>query len=104
LPEDAEFQRVYADSNTDIVFVFRVPGIDDCGLYVPDKYLQRLKVTWAQFYSKDTTVEFPDGKKIIVHHHGKLEPTFSSNVEGVIANSGLYIPLDPLEYEVEVLT
>ena len=104
LPEGAEFQRVYADSNTDIVFVFRVPGVDDCGLYVPDKYLQRLKVTWAKFHSEDTAIEFPDGKKIVVHHHDKLTPTFSSNVGGVIANSGLYIPLEPLEYEVEVLT
>ena len=104
LPESAEFQRVYADANTDIVFVFRIPEVEDHRLYVPDKYLPRLEVAWVQHYSEDTTIEFPDGKKIIVHHHDRLSPIFSSNTEGVIANPSRYIQIEPLEYEVEVLT
>lgn len=104
LPEGAEFQRVYADANTDIVFVFRVPGIDDYCLYVPDKYLPKIKAAWRQSYSNDTAIEFPDGKRIIIHHRGETHSTFSTNVEGVVANSNGLLPMEPLEYEVEVLT
>jgi len=105
LPENAEFQRVYSDSDREIVFVFRIPEIEDHNLYVPDRYLPRLKVAWSKFYSEDTVIEFPDGKKIIIHHHGKLKPTFSSNAEGVVAtDSAIYPQLEPLEYEVEILT
>jgi len=105
LPENAEFQRVFSDVNGDISLVFRIPELGDFGLYVPDKYLPRLKALWRQSYSEDVTISFPDGTKLVVHYHKSERPTFSSNAEGVVADFNTFMSSTPkLEYEVEILT
>jgi len=105
LPENAEFQRVFSDVNGDISFVFRLPDLEDNGLYVPDKYLPRLRATWRQGYPRnDATISFPDGTKLCIHSHEREDPVFSSNVKGASVDYGLLPMKKPLEYEVEILT